>query len=103
MRLIQAAFVLIFCSAFLIVCPAGAVASLQPLSAPQTNVSVVPPANDGGGIYDPFLGQGDLLTRAVPVCCCFVEDICLEAPPGSICHGSNSPCRCSANHACALP
>jgi len=68
-----------------------------------TELSVASTIQDAGP-FDSYLGQGDLLTRAVPVCCCVDEgEICIEAPPGSICHGTSSECRCNAFHACRLP
>ena len=80
------------CSAILI---GPAAASTSPTNTSSTSQHLA--------TYDPFLKAGDLLTKAVPVCCCSSGNIvCEEAPPGTSCK-QGSICVCNTHHACALP
>jgi len=94
MRALLLVLALLACSCLLL---AGQVAAapIAPL-VPVASLSSTPAPGPAPGAYDPYLGQGDLLTKAVPVCCCSFG-FCEEVPPGTICFNNNPICRCSGN------
>ena len=59
------------------------------------------------GGSDAFVGQGDLITRAVPVCCCSSSAGCDTDPPppvGTPCKAGSPVCKCGGGIACiAMP
>jgi hypothetical protein len=92
MKALLIALVLLACSSALLISPAAA-APLE-LTSVQSLTSAPAPGGSSG-TYDPYLGQGDILTKAVPVCCCSFG-FCEEVPDGTICFNNNSHCRCRA-------
>jgi len=96
MRTLLLVLVLVSCTGALLA--DTAVASQPTLPALQA-VSSTPPADNGPGSYDPYLGQGNLITKAVPVCCCSFG-VCEDQPPGNPCLGGPNVCHCNASHAC---
>jgi hypothetical protein len=88
MRVLLVALVLIACTGAFAAGPVAA-APLA-LTTPQVGT---PAPQENPGAYDPYLGLGDLVTKAVPVCCCS-SGFC-EGTPGAPCaDGLN--CHCSA-------
>jgi len=98
MRILLVALVLLSCTGLLLAAPAGA--TPVKLTVPQLT-STNPPAENSPGSYDPYVGQGSLITKAVPVCCCsfgFCEDnpngMCVGGPGWPTCHCNASGFGC---------
>jgi hypothetical protein len=91
---------LIACCSALMISPA--------LAAPATSGDVLlftlgTPSSDDSGAFDAFVGQGDLVTRAVPVCCCSSSVACDQDPPpprGTPCKPGTPICKCGGGIAC---
>ncbi len=88
--LLLALALLIGCSLFAGLAAAAPIAPLVPVASLSSTPS--PSPAPAPGIYDPYLGQGDLRTKAVPVCCCSFG-ICEDGTPGNVCW-TNNHCRC---------
>ncbi|SRR6267154_4778572 len=94
MRILLVVLVLASCCGILLVAPAGAAPLvLTTLHTPSTGTS----PGTKPGTYDPYVGKGDLLTKAVPVCCCSLG-FCEDAPPNGPCAGGPGfpTCHCNA-------
>jgi len=91
MRILGVLVSVVICSALL----AGAAAA-SPLSwSPAGVLTSSAPGGDAGIPFDPYVGKGDLNTKAVPVCCCssgFCED-----NPGALCKPGSPQCRCNSS------
>ena len=70
----------------------GTASAAIPELVQSASVSSTEPQPSEPGSFDPYVGQGDLNTKAVPVCCCsfgFCEDT-----PNAPCTGGPPVCRC---------
>lgn len=88
MRVLFVALVLFACTGVLWTGPAAA-APLAMTSQSVTSSAAPDPSPD---TQDPYLGQGDLITKAIPVCCCS-SGFC-EGTPGASC-AAGGHCHCS--------
>lgn len=71
------------CCTFLLVSPASAATSPQVVT--KQLASATAPTEVAKGGFDPYVAQGDLNTKAIPVCCCSAwnfncEDIPVTSP-----------------------
>jgi hypothetical protein len=83
-------------------CSVPAFCSASTLPPSDGSGSVASASSQGSG-FDAFVGQGDLITRAVPVCCCsssFACDTDPPPPPGTPCKPGTPVCKCSGFTAC---
>jgi hypothetical protein len=91
MRYLLLVLALVICCAAVAPAASAAPRNLPELqtAAPEKSQPTKP------GSYDPFVGKGDLHTKAVPVCCCSFG-FC-EETPNSPCTGGPGPgiCRCN--------
>lgn len=92
MRYLLLVLALVICCAA--VAPAASAAPRNNLPELQ-NVAPEKSQPTKPGSYDPFVGKGDLHTKAVPVCCCSFG-FC-EETPNAPCTGGPGPgvCRCN--------
>jgi hypothetical protein len=102
MRNLAVVLGMVFCCAFFV---GGAAGAPLPEWNPATLLTSPAQGDEMAGAYDPYVGHGDLITRAVPVCCCSSNNyFCEENPPGA--PGTpckyGSPCRCTAFGTCAF-
>lgn len=69
------------------------------MATPSPAETISAPSTSGqAGSFDAFVGQGDLITRAVPVCCCSSSFACDQdppPPPGTPCKPGTPVCKCS--------
>ena len=88
---------LVACCSLPVLCSAG---TLLPAAVSGSTALA---SGQGSGGFDEFAGQGDLITRAVPVCCCSSSTACDSDPPppaGTPCKIGTPVCKCSGFTAC---
>jgi len=84
------------CCSLLLLCPCS-----PAFAATQSTASVSSSSGDAGNSFDPYVGQGDLLSKAVPMCCCSTWSInCEDVPAGGHCNPNNLVCVCNGLGAC---
>ena len=97
MRTLLISVALISCCSGLAFCPA--LAATQQNEIPLFTLSS---SSDEAAVFDAYAGKGDLITHAVPVCCCDPEACNQDPPPppGTPCKLGTLVCKCNAVHAC---
>lgn len=87
------------CCAMLLASPVAAATTVQALPSQVVTVSATPAPTQPG--FDPYVGKGDLTTKAIPVAGCYLWDfVCEEMPAGVGCSPNNPYCKCNGFGAC---